>query len=135
MEMCQPYFISPPTLSLPLTELINIIAHKLRPIHTHTHTRTHTHTHTHTHTYTQTHTRTQKQTQTHTNPNKPTRTNTDTYIQQHLDALRLYLINSPVVRADVLKFQEEGEQNIKSKRGRVVDREERWREEDPKRLE
>jgi len=24
------------------------------------------------------------------------------------DALRLYLINSPVVRADVLKFQEEG---------------------------
>ena len=26
----------------------------------------------------------------------------------YADALRLYLINSPVVRADVLKFQEEG---------------------------
>ena len=30
----------------------------------------------------------------------------------HPDALRLYLINSPVVRADVLKFQEEGAQFV-----------------------
>ena len=29
----------------------------------------------------------------------------------NIDALRLYLINSPVVRADVLKFQEEGKQD------------------------
>ena len=54
---------------------------------------------------------------------QPARTDTDTY--QPVDALRLYLINSPVVRADVLKFQEEGEQNKELKRRRVLARIER----------
>ena len=51
------------------------------------------------------------------------RTDADTY--QPVDALRLYLINSPVVRADVLKFQEEGELNKELKRRRVLARIER----------
>ena len=77
-----------------------------------------------------------KTSQTHTNSNKSALTDTtDTDTQQLSDALRLYLINSPVVRADVLKFQEEGEQNKESEWGKVIDREERWRGENPKILE
>ena len=64
-----------------------------------------------------------KTSQTHTNSNKSALTDTtDTDTQQLSDALRLYLINSPVVRADVLKFQEEGEQNKELKRRRVLAR-------------
>ena len=95
--------------------------HKLTTTTTipHRHIKLHQSARTHTDTYTYQPARTHTDTYTY----QPARTDADTY--QPVDALRLYLINSPVVRADVLKFQEEGEQNKELKRRRVLARIER----------
>ena len=96
-----------------------------QPACTYTHQLARTDTYTYqparTDTFTDTYTYQPARTDTYTY--QPARTDADTY--QPVDALRLYLINSPVVRADVLKFQEEGEQNKELKRRRVLARIER----------
>ena len=103
--------------------------HKLTttPTIPHRHIKLHQSARTHTDTYTyqpaRTDTYTHQLARTDTYTHQPARTDADTY--QPVDALRLYLINSPVVRADVLKFQEEGELNKEFKRRRVLARIER----------
>ena len=86
-------------------------------------TKSHRHIKLHQSARTRTDTYTYQPARTDTYTYQPARTDADTY--QPVDALRLYLINSPVVRADVLKFQEEGEQNKELKRRRVLARIER----------
>ena len=105
----------------------HIKLHQSARTHTDTYTyqpaRTDTYTDTYTYQLARTDTYTYQPARTDTFTHQSARTDPDTY--QPVDALRLYLINSPVVRADVLKFQEEGELNKELKRRRVLARIER----------